>query len=161
MKLLFTLLALITLASAPTSAGETDPTLLITRAVATDTPNGTLVRIDAVFPWNALLQSGYPIRLVVWRAVGRPDFVRFDLAGGARSGSDSAVLDGLTTSEVLLFAGAGRPDPAHVLTHVEAGRLESVLGAGFAGVPLGAQLFVDDHGTPFVSNPISVTRGLP
>lgn len=145
----------------PAGAGETDPTLLITRAVATETANGTLLRLDAIFPWNALIQSGYPLELLVWQAAGPPTFVRFELGGQAHVGSTPEVADGLTPSEVSPVRLEGRPDGSHALTHVQEGRLEAVLGAGFSGIPLGAQLVVIDEGTPFVSNPVAVIRGLP
>ncbi|MBK7951875.1 MAG: hypothetical protein IPK00_24740 [Deltaproteobacteria bacterium] len=151
----------LTIAAPSARGGETDPTLLIVRAVASDTPNGTLVRVDGQFPWNALLQSGYPLELVVWRTTGQIEFVAFDLAGAARSGTHGALVDGLSTSEVATFAAQGQPDSGPVLTHVENGRLEAVLDARFAGAPLAAQLYVIDHGTPFVSNPAPITRGLP
>jgi|JI10StandDraft_1071094.scaffolds.fasta_scaffold122162_3 hypothetical protein len=152
---------LIGLSDQPSQAGETDPTLLIARAVASDTRSGTLIRIDATFPWNALIQSGYPLKLVVWRRAGTPDFVELDLVGSARSGSNPAVIDGLETAEVGPFSTSGQSNPAHALTLVDDGRIEAVLGAEFVGAPLGAQLYVIDHGTPFVSNPIDVGRGLP
>ena len=54
------------LLTSPTAASITDPSLYLTRAVEVQGANGRLVRIDGSFPWNALLQSGYPIQIVFW-----------------------------------------------------------------------------------------------
>lgn len=142
-------------------AGETSPVLAIYRAKATDTASGTLVRIEGTFPWNAVIQSAFPIKLVVWKTVGSTEFVRFDLDGSAYRGTNPSLADGLGPNEVVPLLNLGQIDPVQSLTHVDQGYLEVVLGSEFQGAPLGAQLFVVDRGVPFVSNPIAVSRGAP
>ena len=154
-------LAICAALGSPARAGETSPVLAIYRALATDTASGTLVRIEGTYPWNAVIQSAFPIKLVVWKTVGSADFVRFDLDGTGHRGTDPSLADGLGTNEVVPLLNLGQIDPLHSLTHVGQGYLEVVLGSEFQGVPLGAQLFVVDRGVPFVSNPITVSRGAP
>ncbi|HPG25260.1 MAG: hypothetical protein H6748_06090 [Spirochaetaceae bacterium] len=142
----------------PAGAGETDPTLVLWRGVAVETPSGTLVRVEGEFPWNALLQSGFPLQLVVWSSEGAADFVRFELDGDAFVGLDPAIVDGLSPIESAAIETAGAAAPAQALDHVGPGRLEARLSAPFVGRALSAQLFVIDGTTPFVSNPIALER---
>ncbi len=60
-----TVVGLLLLAS-PTAASITDPLLYLSRANEFQGVNGRLIRIEGSFPWNALLQSGYPIQIVFW-----------------------------------------------------------------------------------------------
>ena len=78
----------------PTAASMTDPTLYLSRAVEVQGVNGRLVRIEGSFPWNALLQSGYPMQIVFWNDANHSDFVRFDMSGNAFTGVTAAVAGG-------------------------------------------------------------------
>ncbi|HEB90250.1 MAG TPA: hypothetical protein ENI85_11820 [Deltaproteobacteria bacterium] len=142
-------------------ASQTDPTLFLSRAVSFAGNHGRLVRIDGLFPWNALLQSGYPVQVVIWNAENDSDFVRFDLAGNAVAGTTSSVEGGLTPAEATSLAAVGTPDPAQTLSHVGPGRIDARLTGALADVPLSVQIFVIDGGTTFVSNPIPVSAVTP
>jgi len=155
------LILILFLAQTSLAAG-TDPPLFLARAVAQDTANGTLIRVEGELPWEGLLQSEYPLALVVWATEGAPEFVRFQLSGQAFTGISTEVVDGLTTpAEAIAFAALGAVDGAQRLTHIGPGRLDAVITLPFASGPIAAQLFVidpRDGGTPFMSNPIAVER---
>ena len=138
-------------------ASQTDPTLFISHAVDFDGSHGRLVRIEGEFPWNALLQSGYPVQIVIWNEANDSDFVRFDLSGNAVTGNSSIVGGGLTPSEATSLSTIGVPDLTQELAYVGPGRIEARLSGSFVAVPLAAQIFVIDGGTTFVSNPISIS----
>lgn len=151
----------VVLLTSPTAASITDPVLYLSRAVEFQGANGRLVRIDGSFPWNALLQSGYPVQIVIWNEVNGSDFVRFDLSGDAFTGVSETVESGLTPAEATALLDVGMPVDETSgdlrLVHVSPGRIEALLSGPFATAPLAAQLFVVDGTTTFVSNPISVS----
>jgi hypothetical protein len=136
------------------TAGETDPTLALYDGRQAPGISGTMLRVEGVFPWNALLQSGYPLELVLWAADGGGDFLRVRLDGEMRRGRAPFVVDGLTPGEAVSLASIGAADGGHRLTYVAEGRIDLLVTGVFAGRPLAAQLVVLDEGTPFVSNVI-------
>lgn len=142
-------------------ASMTDPTLFLSRAVEFQGANSRLVRIEGVFPWEALLQSGYPLQLVIWTNAANPDFVRFDLHGNAVTGVTATLEGGLTPAEATGLFAIGEASNLQHLVHVGPGRIEAQLGAPFMTAPLRAQIFVVDNGTTFVSNPISFSAVAP
>ena len=133
-----------------------DPTLALYRGQQVEGAAGTTVRVDGVFPWNALLQSGYPLELVLWPADGVGEFLRIGLDGSVHRGDAAYVIDGLTPAEAVLLSSLGESDRAHGLAYVAEGRLDVRVTGAFAGRPLEAQLIVIDEGTPFVSNTIAL-----
>jgi hypothetical protein len=149
------------LLTSPTAASITHPELYLSRAVEFQGANGRLVRLDGSFPWNALLQSGYPVQVVIWNDVNGSDFVRFDLSGNAFTGVAAAVESGLTPAEATALLPVGVPvgesNSELRLVYVGPGRIEALLSGPFATAPLAAQLFVVDGTKTFVSNPISVS----
>lgn len=153
------------LLTSPTAASITDPVLYLSRALEFQGGNGRLVRIDGSFPWNALLQSGYPVQLVFWNDANGSDFVRFDLSGNAFIGVSGAVESGLTPAEATALLPVGTPvgeaSSGLRLVYVGPGRIEALLSGPFATAPLAAQLFVVDGTTTYVSNPISVSPVAP
>jgi len=159
-----TLVGVLLLAS-PTAASITDPVLYLSRATDFQGVNGRLIRIEGSFPWNALLQSGYPIQIVFWNDENDSEFVRFDLSGNAFTGVAEAFEGGLTPAEATALLSLGVPvgetNNDLRLVHVGRGRIEALLSGPFATGPLAAQLFVLDGTTTFVSNPISVSPVTP
>ena len=149
------------LLSRTADASMTDPTLFLSRAVEFEGTSNRLVRIEGEFPWEALLQSGYPLQLVIWTNAVNPDFVRFDLHGNAVTGVTATLEGGLTPAEAAGLFAIGEASDLQHLIHVGPGRIEARLGAPFMTAPLRAQIFVLDNGTIFVSNPISFSPVAP
>jgi len=133
-------------------AGQTDPTLMIHRALHADIAGATVVRVEASFPWVALLQSGYPVEIVVWATEGHPDFTRVQLTGDSVSGAASFVQDGLSPAEIGPLHSASSAPAANTISHVSEGRIDVQVRPPLAGRALALQLVVVDDGTPFVSN---------
>jgi len=133
-------------------AGQTDPTLMIHRALHADGGGATVIRVEASFPWAALLQSGYPVEVVVWATEGHPDFTRIQLTGDSVSGAASFVQDGLSPAEINALHSASSTAAANTISHVSKGRIDVQVRSPLAGRALALQLVVVDDGTPFVSN---------
>jgi len=127
-------------------AGQTDPTLMIHRALHADGGGATVIRVEASFPWAALLQSGYPVEVVVWATEGHPDFTRIQLTGDSVSGAASFVQDGLSPAEINALHSASSTAAANTISHVSKGRIDVQVRSPLAGRALALQLVVVDAG---------------
>lgn len=132
------------------NAAITDPKLAIRSAVAETGVSSRLASIDGSFPADDLIQQPVPVQLIVF--VGA-DYVRYDLSGGAATGSDPALLDGLDAQEAQALLGAGAPDPTARVVSVVPGRIEARLPDGFPSGHAVAQLFIVHEGDVILSNP--------
>ena len=145
----------IVFASVRAGAISTDPTLILTRAIADVGASERIVRLEGVLPAEDLVQLPFPLHVLVRETQLGTDYVRYDLSSGAVSGSSPALLDGLDSGDVaaLVLEGSASPDARVVLLARD--RIELRLPDAFPWGSAEAILFIIHEGTPILSNPIS------
>jgi hypothetical protein len=143
--------------AAAAAATPTDPTLALTAAAAAAGAQGTAVRtlrIEGSFQADDLVQLAWPLQLLVRETTSGTSYVRYDLAGGAVTGTSAALADGLQAGEVPTLLQQGTPAPSARVLFLGLGRLDVALPSGFPGGPAEASLFVVDEGQTILSNAI-------
>jgi hypothetical protein len=138
------------------AATPTDPTLALTTAsAATGTLTRTL-RVEGAFQAEDLVQLAYPIQLLVRETTTGTSYVRYDLSGGAVTGTSAALADGLQAGEAEALLTQGTSAPSARVLFLGLGRLDVTLPTGFSSGPAEAVLFVLDAGEVILSNPMPV-----
>lgn len=158
-RLLRTVVALTALA-ATARATQTDPVLVVLRALRVDAAAGVLVQIDAAFPSADLVQRAVPVQVVLRDlAGGGTQYVRFALGGPVVSGDAAALADGLDPADVAGLLASGTPLAGARVLHLGAERIDLWL----PDVPAAAvvQLFLVYEGDPILSNPAPVEASAP
>lgn len=143
-------------------AGPTDPTLVISSALAAGAPN-RIVLVRGIFPGSDLVQNPYPLQCLVHSLVDGTAYVRFAIADQAYTGSDAALADGLDAADVPGLLAAGTVAPDGQVIGLRPDRLDVVLPASFPAGPAEVQFFVLEPGdtVPVLSNPFPVQVPLP
>jgi hypothetical protein len=152
------LAASLALASAA-AATPTDPTLALTGAAAAGGAFGRMLRVEGSFHGDDLVQLAWPLQLLVRVSGGGTAYVRYDLSGGAVTGSAAALADGLQAGDVPGLLGQGTAAPDARVLFVGPGRLDVALPQAFPGGAAEAQLFVVYEGEAILSNPIPLAVG--
>ncbi len=126
--------ALLGAMAAPGWAGPTDPTLLLSEALASQ-GSSRLVIVRGVFPGDDLLQVAYPLQLLVSSDVDGVSYVRYALAQGGFSGTDAALSDGLDPADVAGLIGAGTPAPEALIASIDVSSISVLLPSAFPAGP--------------------------
>ena len=151
---------LLALSPASAAAGPTDPTLVISDAFGTQGALRVLA-IVGTFPSDDLVQSAYPLQLLVRSQTDGVSYVRFGLSDRGYVGMEPALADGLDASDVPGLLAAGTPDTAAVVVGLDPTRVTVVLPPGFPAGSVEVQFFVLEPGetVPVLSNAFLVTLG--
>jgi hypothetical protein len=142
--------------AAAVGAAITDPRLAIEQAVAEAGSTSRLVSVAGSFPAEDLLQQPVPVQLLVFSGAS---YVRYDLSGGAFTGSDPALVDGLQAQDVPALLAAGVEEPTAEVALVVPGRVDVLLPAAFPAGGAVAQLFIVHEGDAILSNPFPIDVG--
>ena len=135
-------------------ATQTDPVLVITRALAVAATGGTMVQLDANYPADDMLQQPVPVQVLVRDlAGGGSHYARIALGGTAVSGVDPALADGLDPGDVEALLASGTPLAGARVLYVAPGRVEFVLPSDFPIAVAEVQIFLVYNGDPLLSNP--------
>jgi len=135
-------------------ATQTDPVLIITRALGVAATGATLVQLDATFPADDMLQQQVPVQVVVRDlASGGSHYARFALGGAAVSGVDPALANGLDPGDVATLLASGTPLAGARVLYVAPGRVEFVLPSDFPIAAAEVQIVLVYQGDPLLSNP--------
>jgi hypothetical protein len=141
-------------------ATQTDPVLVITRALGVATAGGTLVQLDATFPADDMLQQDVPVQILVRDlASGGTQYVRVALGGTVVSGVASGLADGLDPVDVPALLASGTPLAGARVLYVAPGRVEFVLPPGISAASAEVQIFLVYEGDPLLSNPAPLLDG--
>lgn len=139
----------------PAGAAITAVELSLRSVRAFSGANALLVRYEGGVLASALVQTDYPLHLVVVeRGGGR--YVRFAVASGAVSGTAAQLVDGATSEESLALLAEGEPLPGARLIFVGDGRIDVLLPASVLSGSLDAFAFALYEGTALVSNTLPV-----
>jgi len=141
-------------------ATQTDPVLVIARALGVAATGGTLVQLDATFPADDMLQQDVPVQILVRDLTsGGTHYVRVALGGTAVSGVDPALADGLDAADVPALLASGTPLVGARVLYVAPGRIEFVLPPGISVASVEVQIFLVYEGDPLLSNPAPLLDG--
>ncbi len=141
--------------SFPAGAISTDPVLILTRVTADVGASNRIVRLEGVLPAEDLVQLPFPLHVLIRETQLGTGYVRYDLSGGAVSGSSATLFDGLDPGDVaaLVLEGSAAPDARVVLLARE--RIEVLLPDAFPSGSAEAILFTIHEGEAILSNPVS------
>ena len=129
--------------------------LSLTSVRAFSGANALLLRYEGGVLGTALVQTDYPLHLVVVeRGGGR--YVRFAVSSGAVSGTAPQLVDGATSGESLALLAEGEPLPGAELIFVGDGRIDVLLPADVLSGSLDAFAFALYEGAALVSNTLPV-----
>lgn len=158
------LVAFATLAApvAPARATQTDPVLVVVRALRADAAGGALVQIDAEFPSPDLVQRPIGLEVLVRDLAGDgTSHARFPLGGTPVSGVSAALADGLDPEDVAVLQASGTPLAGARVLHLGERRIDLWLPASFAPAAAEVQLFIVYEGDPLLSNPLPLEESAP
>jgi hypothetical protein len=139
----------------PAGAAITAVELSLTSVRAFSGENALLVRYEGGLLGRALVQTDYPLHLVVVEH-GGGDYVRFAVASGAVRGTAPQLVDGATSEESLALLAEGEPLPGAELIFVGDGRVDVRLPQGVLSGSLDAFAFALYEGAALVSNTLPV-----
>ncbi len=142
-------------ASVPAGAISTDPILILTRVTADVGASNRIVRLEGVLPAEDLVQLPFPLHVLVRETQLGTGYVRYDLSGGAVSGSSATLIDGLDPGDVAALVLEGSPGPDARVVLLARGRIEVLLPDAFPSGPAEAVLFTIHEGEAILSNPVS------
>lgn len=141
-------------------AGATTPTLIVQSANVIgplDGGAGPLANFTVVYDHSNAVQADYDIELIVFQG---PAFARFPISGAVRTGTSTALDDGLALSDLPALEAASAPAPPAVrVVTIEPTRIGVALPATFdTGNAIAVLVATVDEGT-ILSNPLMF--GLP
>ena len=139
----------------PAGAAITAVDLSLSSVRAFSGANAVLLRYEGGVLGSALVQTDYPLHLVVVER-GSGDYVRFAVSSGAVSGTAPQLVDGATAEESQALLAEGEPLAGAELTFVGDGRIDVRLPAGVLSGSLDGFAFALYEGEALVSNTLPV-----
>lgn len=146
----------------PAWSAATDPTLALTEGLMA-TGSTRLVRVRGVFPADDLVQTDYPLQLLVRSLADGTSYVRYDLVAQTLTGSDPALADGLDAVDVPGLLASGVASSDGLVAFIGARQIDVILPASFPPGSIEAQLFVlsPNETVAIVSNALTIEGATP
>ncbi len=143
-------------------AGPTDPALAVASATVSGGSSRVVV-LRGIFPSDDLVQTGYPLQLLVRSLGNGTSYLRFDLGLQVLEGNEASLVDGLDAADVPGLLASGTPNPFARVIGLGPRRLDILLPASFPSGAAEVQLFVLEPGdtVPVLSNPFTIQVPLP